>query len=134
MKAKIYFDVEQITTIELRFRNESDYVWVDELPEIRKYFLGLILYQVKKRIPAGWCEIPEYVRDYGTKPTSYFDKYKWYQVDEKAGKVYNKAYVCVHLGPKESVSQYFDSDESAQEYVNDIIKKSGKNLEPVILF
>lgn len=134
MKAKIYFDVEQITTIQLRFRNESDYVWVNELPEKRKYFLGFILYEIQKRIPAGWTDTPDYVRSYGTKPSSYFDKYDWYQVDEKAGKIYNKAYVTIHLGPKETVSQYFDSDNAAQEYVNVIIKKSGKKLEPVIVY
>ena len=63
---------------------------------------------------------------------SYFDDYDWYRVDEIAKRIFNKAHVSVHLGPKESVGMNFNSNQEALDWAEEIIIKSGKKLEAVI--
>jgi hypothetical protein len=49
----------------------------------------------------------------------------------KDKKVYNRANVKVHLGFKETISQSFDSDEEASEWVHELNELSGKNFVSV---
>ena len=61
-------------------------------------------------------------------PTSYFDDYKSYKVDLVNKKVTIRPRVTVVLGYKDSYTNYFDTDQQAQAYVDDLIAKSKKEF------
>ena len=134
MKGKVYFNLDSITTVYVQLERESNYKWYDAVVPRQKYFLGIPWGKTEGR-DAGWSEWEEmYV--YGLNSTissSYFDEYPWYRVDETAKKVYNKANVRVNIGPKEHISQQFESNDEALAWAEDIIKRSGNPLEPIIL-
>ena len=138
MKGKHYFNLDKITIVNVQFERETSYRWFPEIPARPKTFLGIKI-GTTQAIPAGWNDKIDdddneysYLR-YCRRPTSYFKDYNWYRVDETAGRVYNKATVTVHLGYKEYTSQDFDSNEEAIAWAEEIVKKSGKPLEPIIL-
>jgi hypothetical protein len=134
MKAKFYFNLDSITTVHVQLERETSYKWYDAVEPKQKYFLGIPWGKTEGR-EAGWSEWEERYT-YGlhsTNLSSYFKKYSWYRVDETTKKVYNKANVKIHLGPKESISQQFESNNEALVWAEDIVRKSGKPLEPIIL-
>lgn len=134
MKGKVYFNLDTITTVHIQLERESSYKWYDAVEPKQKYFLGIPWGKTEGR-EAGWSQC-EGIYTYGlnsTYPSSYFKEYTWYRVDEVEKKVYHKANVKVHLGPKEYISQQFDSNNEALAWAEDIIKRSGQPLEPIIL-
>lgn len=134
MKGKVYFNLDSITSVHVQLETESDYTWHEAVEPKQKYFLGIPWGKTEGR-EAGWGEWDlAYVHDLtSTKPSSYFERYTWYRVDEVKKKVYNKADVRVNLGHKEYISQRFECSADALTWAADIVKKSGKPLEPIIL-
>jgi hypothetical protein len=128
MTQKIYFNLDFISAIHVTMERESSYKWFEEVPSKPKTFLG-IPFGKTEVIPAGWSD---WKSGFDRKQSSYFDEYLWYRVDETDKKVFNKAHVSVHLGPKESVSMNFNSNQEALNWAEGIIIKSGKKLEAVI--
>jgi hypothetical protein len=134
MKGKVYFNLDSIVMVRVRFEQETCYKWYDAVAPRQKYFLGIPWGKTEGR-EAGWSEWEErYVCGLNsTVSSSYFKPYSWYRVDETVKKVYNKSTVRVELGYKESITQQFNSNDEALTWAEDTIKKSGKPLEPVIL-
>lgn len=128
MRQKIYFDLDHISAIHVTMERESSYAWFDEVPSKPKKFLGITVGKTEV-LPAGWSD---WRCGFDRKQSSYFDDYDWYRVDEIAKRIFNKAHVSVHLGPKESVSMNFNSNQEALDWTEGIIIKSGKKLEAVI--
>lgn len=128
MKQKIYFNLDSISSIHATMERETTYKWCETTPPMTKHFFYIPIGKTKE-IPAGWSD---WECGYDRKPSSYFDEYSWYRVDETAKKVLHKAHVSVHLGPKESVSMTFNSNQEALDWTEGIILKSGKKLEAVV--
>jgi hypothetical protein len=125
---KHYFELDKVDSITITMEKESLYRWFFEIPARPKTFLG-IQYGMTKAIPAGWSD---YKEGYNPKPSSYFDGYKWYRVDEVAKKIYNKAYVEIRFGYKQSIGKNFESNEEAQAYVDELILSSDKKFTLII--
>ena len=84
---------------------------------------------MKLGIIAGWSD---YDSGQNRKPTSYFDDYTWYRVDDVNKKVYSRAHVEIRLGYKQSFGVNFESTEAAQAYVDDLILGSDKKFTVII--
>jgi hypothetical protein len=125
---KHYFELDKVDSITITMEKESLYRWFFEIPARPKTFLG-IKYGMTEAIPAGWSD---YKEGYNPKPSSYFDDYKWYRVDEVAKKIYNKAYVEIRFGYKQSIGKNFESNEEAQAYVDELILSSDKKFTLII--
>jgi hypothetical protein len=128
MTQKIYFNLDLISAIHVTMERESGYKWFEAVSAKPKTFLGIRV-GTEPAIPAGWSD---WECGFDRKTSSYFDDYSWYRVDETEKKIFNKAHVNVHLGPKESVSMNFNSNQEALDWAEGIIIKSGKKLEAVI--
>ena len=126
---KYYFDLDKVSSISYKLEEKSEYKWYDEIKPQRKYFLGL---------PIGWTEGKiegwSYWSD-GEDRTStrFFDDYKHYRVDLVNKKIFYRPRVTVFLGYKDSYTSYFDTDHQAQAYVDDLIVKSKKNFQVIIV-
>lgn len=116
---KQYFELDKVQSITLHCKKETGYKWFKEIPSIEKSFMG-VKYKTIPSIPAGWSG-----RQDGRHrvPTSYFNDYFWYTVDEISKKVYNKAYVEIRLKDK-NITHYFNSSREAQEYVDELIEST----------
>jgi len=116
---------------------ESSYRWFPEIPARPKTFLGIKIGTIPA-IPAGWNDNInkdgneyEYLR-YCRRQSSYFLDYKWYRVDETTKRVYNKAHVEIRFGYKQTFGVRFESNEEAQEWVDDLISSSDKEFHVII--
>lgn len=122
MKTQHYFDISQINRIQLVKENFTSHKWVEASPA-KKAFFGLITTQDAH--PAGFMD------SYGDVYTEEHLKRYDYVIrpNPNTGKpeVYSKAYVMVFLKSEhDSICQTFESNEQAQEWVNDLIAKSAK--------
>lgn len=129
---KHYFELDQVHSITLTMERESEYQWKEEIPSRPKKFLGFTI-GTKPAIPAGWSEYEEeYVNDLRYRvQSSYFEKYNWYRVDEKAMKVFIKPYVEIRFGYKESISNRYETNDEAQAFVDGLISSSEKKLQVI---
>jgi len=126
---KHYFELDKVDSITLTHEKEStSYKWWAETPAAQRIFLGIPI-GIIPRIPAGWSD---YDSGQNRKPTSYFDDYTWYRVDDVNKKVYSKAHVEIRLGYKQSFGVNFESTEAAQAYVDDLILGSDKKFTVII--
>lgn len=126
---KNYFELDKVESITLQQEKESgSWRWWAETPATQRTFLGIPI-GIKPAIPAGWSD---YDSGQNRKPTSYFDDYTWYRVDDVNKKVYSKAHVTIYLGYKHSLGQSFESTEEAQAYVDDLILGSDKKFTVII--
>ena len=130
---KHYFELDKVDSITLNGERESSYRWFPEIPARPKTFLG-IKYGMTEAIPAGWNDCidedgNEY-RPWKRRQSSYFDDYSFYKVTPF--RIYSKAHVEIRFGYKQSFGVQFDSNEEAQEYVDDLILSSDKQFHVII--
>jgi hypothetical protein len=125
---KNYFQLDLVHSITLTYERETGYEWYAEIPAKPKTFLG-IQYSMTEAIPAGWSD---YECGWNPVPTRYFDKYKWYRVDEANKKVYHKAHVDIRFNYKEGIGHNFNSNEEAQKWVDELIASSDKKFTVII--
>jgi hypothetical protein len=125
---KNYFQLDLVHSITLTYETETGYKWYAKIPAKPKTFLG-IQYGMTKAIPAGWSD---YECGWNPVPISYFDKYKWYRIDEVNKKIYNKAHVDIRFSYKEGIGHNFNSNEEAQKWVDELIASSDKKFTVII--
>jgi hypothetical protein len=129
---KYYFELDKVDSITLIMERDSEYKWFEEIPDRPRKFLGLRFGTIKG-IPAGWSSYDLEDHHYNSrKPSSYFDEYNRYKVDEENKKVFRKAYVEVSLGYKRTISRNFESNEEAQSWVDDLISDSNKKFHVIV--
>ena len=128
MKYKNYFQIDHVKAVTLTYERLTTYKWFAEVPSKPKTFLG-IQYGMTEVIPAGWSEHED---GRWPKPTSYFDDYPWYRIDEANKKIYNKPHVNIHLGYKEGIGHHFESNQEAQKWVDELIASSDKKFSVII--
>ena len=128
MAREILFDLDKVTKIDFTKESLTSYVWQEEIPSMQLH-IWFIPFGKSEKIPAGWVLEGNYEWDVKTE-----DDLRgcfWYRLDMKDKKVYNRANVKVHLDFKETISQSFDSDEEASEWVHELNELSGKNFVSV---
>ena len=130
---KHYFELDKIESITLTHETETSYRWMPSIPARPKTFLG-IKYGMEPEIPAGWND---YIREDGTdryphqrKQSTHFEEYDWLKV--LPFRIHNKANVSIYLSYKHKLGMYFDSNEAAQAYVDDLILGSDKKFTVII--
>jgi hypothetical protein len=132
---KHYFELDKVDSITLNGERETNYRWFPEIPATPKTFLG-IRYGKNEAIPAGWNEhIDDDGKEYrlwSRKQSSYFADYSWYRVCDNSNRIYNKAHVEIRFGYKQSFGIQFDSNEEAQEYVDELISSSDKQFHVIV--
>ena len=128
---KHYFELDKVTSITLNYERESTYKWYEATEIKPRTFLGIRFGgpMLPAIVPAGWSDHED---GYYRKDADYFKNYPWYRVDEKNNKVWNKAYVEINLGYKQSVNTNFDSNEEAQLYVDELLATSDKKFHVII--
>lgn len=132
--SKHYFELDKVNSITLRFEKESEYRWYEEVPSRPRKMFGIKIGTIAA-IPAGWnSEEPEEELRYSHRrvSSSYFERYKWYRVDETKKRVFEKAYIEIVFGYKQTISTKFETNEEAQEYVNELIQSSEKEFHVII--
>jgi hypothetical protein len=125
---KNYFETEKIQTVTLSMETLSGMKWLEERPEKLRKFLGITISK-ELRLKEGW--------GYGTYRERYTTEelakeYPYLRVDEKEQKVYNKSYVSIYFSYKHSIGARFESNDEAQEYVDELIEQSGRIFNVII--
>ena len=119
--SEIHFKLDSITRITLVKRKPSGYYWASPKPEKRGFF-GLS--RLAKAIPAGWTY-------YGDDRYDLADDilcHTWYGHDEATNEIYNKPYVEIRLLEKGEIGYYFNSDEEAIAWIDDVIAQAGSKF------
>lgn len=129
MAREILFDVDKVTTIDFTKESLTSYVWQEEIPP-RQLYIWFIPFGKTSKIPAGW--VLEGNCEWDIKTERDLRGCFWYRLDMKDKKVYDRANVKVHLGYKETLTQSFDSDEEASDWVHEINELSGKNFISIL--
>lgn len=131
---KHYFELDKVDSITLTHETESSYRWFPEIPARPKTFLGFKTGKMYPAIPAGWNDI---IDENGKekypgnrKQSSYFKDYPWYRVSPF--RIFNKAHVEIRFGYKQTLGLRFESNEEAQEWVDDLIQSSDKEFHVII--
>ena len=126
---KYYFNLDKVSSIHLRLEEVSDYKWFEEIKPQPRYFLGFKIGSTKG-VKAGWCEYDD--SDW-RKDTEYFNDYKFYRVDFENRIVFIRPKVTIYLNNSDRYSSYFDTDQEAQQYVDDLVEKSTKNFQVIVV-
>lgn len=135
---KHYFELDKVDSITLTHETESSYRWFPEIPARPKTFLGFKTGKMHPAVPAGWNNNIDdngnehQYRTWDRKQSSYFKDYGWYRVDETTKRVYNKSHVEIRFGYKQTLGLRFESNEEAQEWVDDLISSSDKEFHVII--
>ena len=124
---KNYFQLDKVHSVTLKYEQET-HKWFNEVPAKPKTFLG-IRYGMTKAISAGWSD---YEDGRYPRPSSYFNDYVWYRVDEINKKIYSTAHVDIRFNYKEGIGCNFESNEEAQKYVDDLINTSDKQFHVIV--
>ena len=133
---KNYFELDKVESITLTHEAESSYRWFPEIPARPKTFLGFKTGKMHPAVPAGWNnnindEGKEHqYRTWDRKQASYFKDYEWYKVTPF--RIYNKAHVEIRFGYKQTLGLRFESNEEAQEWVDDLIQSSDKQFHVIV--
>lgn len=124
---KHYFELDKVQTVTIRFETESSYKWLEYRPKRVKKFLG-ISYDVTSAKEAGYYENASSYAE--PRDPSYFEnsRYDWLRVDDINKKIYNKANVLIYLSYRHSLTVFFNSNEDAQAYVDDMLNSSSKKF------
>lgn len=125
--SKYYFEVDRVVSMSFHPEKETDYKWFERVPSKPKTFLG-IKYGMTEEIPEGWS-----IWDDGRyrRTTEDLSKYKRYLINEESKEIREKSQINVNLSDKTSYSQYFDSEEKAEEYIYDLQESTGKQFYPI---
>ena len=133
---KHYFELDKVDSITLTHETESSYRWFPEIPARPKTFLSIKTGKMHPIVPAGWNNnIDDNGNEYRTwnrKQSSYFKDYEWYRVDKTTKIIYNKSHVEIRFGYKQTFGVQFESNEEAQEWVDDLILGSDKEFHVII--
>lgn len=125
---KNYFETDKIQTVTLTMETLSGMKWLEERPEKTCKFLGITISR-ELRLKEGWG-YSTYRERYTTEELA--KEWPSHRVDEKEKKVYNKSYVSIYFIYKHSIGARFDSNEEAQEYVDELIEQSGRIFNVII--
>ena len=125
---KTYFETDKIQTVTLTMETLSGMKWLEERPEKTCKFLGITISR-ELRLKEGW--------GYGTYRDRYtteelMKEHPSYRVDEREQKVYNKSYVSIYFSYNHTIGARFESNEEAQEYVDELIEQSGRIFNVII--
>lgn len=116
MKNEIHFDVDKITSIKIMDRRPTEYIWHDEVKEVKAFF-GLItkVKYLQEGFYGHGCRYSSTeMREYG------------YLIDGYSS--FNPPYVEIYLG-KPSIVKKFNSYVEAQTYVDGLKFKTGNKFE-----
>ena len=130
---KHYFELSQVHSITLTMERDSGFMWKEAIPARPKKFLGFKV-GTHPEVPSGWSEYQEEDR-YDLRrrrPSSYFEDYDSYRVDENAKKIFVKPHAEVRFGYKESIGTRFENDSEAQLWVDELIASSDKKFTVII--
>jgi len=128
MAQKHYFELAKVDSITLTLERECGYSWFPEIPSRPRTFCGITIGTIPS-VPAGWSDWED---GYDRKTSGYFEEYSWYRVDEINKKIYHKSHVEITFGYKQSLSTQFESNEEAQEWVDELIESSDKHFHVII--
>jgi hypothetical protein len=116
-KGKYYFDVNEIKSIELTFEKVSNYKWREEIPSKTNYLLGFIPIGRTPHRDACWIDGDN---DYWGTSDEKIKTWEWYRVQEFPKMVFQKPTVYLNLGYRNSYTHRFETNEEAQEWVDEL--------------
>jgi hypothetical protein len=125
--SRYYFEVDRVVSMKFYPEKETIYKWFEKVPSKPKTFLG-IKYGMTEEIPEGWssCE-----NGRNRKTLEDLSECKWYLINEETKEVREKSQITVILIDKTSYSQYFNTEEQAEDYLYVLQKSTGKQFYPI---
>lgn len=127
MTSKTYIDRDKINKVRIQFEQKTKYKWYEEIPASVKRFLGVV-YERQRAVAAGWSF---YSDGSWRETTEEFLNAGEYRVDETAKEIFRKANVTIYYSGSD-ITQWFNSDVEAQEYVDGLVDRSKKEFEIII--
>jgi hypothetical protein len=124
---RYYFEVDRVVSMRFYPEKETIYKWFEKVPSKPKTFLG-IKYGMTEEIPEGWspCENGRHRRTLED-----LSKCKLYLINEETKEIRYKPQITVMLIDKTSYSQYFNTEEEAEEYMYVLQESTGKEFYPI---
>jgi hypothetical protein len=114
--SKYFLNLEKIISINFEEEKESSYKWYDETIQSRWFGLS------KTTIPSGW----RYNKKSKLISLESLKNNNQYRVDENTKIVYNKAQVEFIMKDYVKLYEWFNSDDEALKFIDELIQKSGK--------
>ena len=118
MYSKYFLNLKKIISINFEKEDETSYKWYDETT--KKSWYGK-----KTTIPASW----KYKPKSEITSSEELKKHDQYRVDDIKKIVYNKAKVTFNMEDDMELYEWFNSDDEALKFIDDLIAKSGKPFQ-----
>ena len=127
MKSKTYIDRDKINKVKIQFEQKTRHKWWEEIPASVKRFCGIV-HERQYKVAAGWSSYS----DGGWRETSEeFLETGQYRIDDIAKEIYRKANVTIYYSGSD-ITQWFNSDAEAQEFVDGLVDRCKKEFEIII--
>jgi hypothetical protein len=127
MEAKKFIDYDKIIKVNFIPMHWAGYCWVEPTPEKRMFF-GLILKEKADR--GGWADRYSFINGYYTQEELLGEKDLMFVQDNiKDHQWQKRPVVKLGLTNGDSFSKYFDTNEAALEWADEVIGISNNNLQ-----
>ena len=125
MKRTVYFDTTKVVRIYFTPRKLCSLTFIPGEPSKQKYLFGFIPFGKTEPIVDGW----ENSYGFWYTDTEIKDR-EWCDVDDVNKEVFSKTNIEIRfLGGKNTINQYYDTDEEGKNKIDDIINSSGHPFE-----
>lgn len=131
MESKIWFNIKRITKITLYYENEVQKTFYPSEPKGRFKFLWLIPLWKKGNFPDRWVDNTEPRDSYSYDNHSGYEKDSRYRIQDLPKKLFLKATVYIQLDHKDEVTSRFDSDQEAEDFVEQILSQTDHVFEVI---
>lgn len=131
MESKVWFNIKRITKIRLYYENEVEKTFYPSEPKNRFKFLWLIPLWKQGNFPDRWINNGDDRKSYCYDCNSNYENHERYRIQDFPKKLFLKAAVHIQLDYKDEVSSYFDSDQEAEDFVEDILSQSDHVFEVI---
>ena len=127
MKSKTYIDRDKINKVKIQFEQKTRYKWWEEIPASVKRFCGIV-HERQYAVAAGWSS---YSNGQWRESSEEFLETGQYRIDDIAKEIYRKANVTIFYSGSD-ITQWFNSDAEAQEFVDGLVDRCKKEFEIII--
>lgn len=127
---QIHIQIDKIESVRIRMEKKTDYKWFVDVPPKEKLLFGFIPMGMTRGIPSGWSTDWNESHGYSRYGLDYFDT-TTHRINNDL-EVSILPNIIIYLRNGHTISQVFDTDNEAQDFVGKMLLKTKKEFQVIV--